>query len=105
LTVIAIESVLGDYCDNIVFSTTAREKAMITITAAEANRHFSGMLRQVGQGAEVLVLSRGKAVAKVVPVNKSESQQQTAKQSLLTRLSQQQPSQKARDWTRDELYD
>ncbi|MBU1666080.1 MAG: type II toxin-antitoxin system Phd/YefM family antitoxin [Gammaproteobacteria bacterium] len=38
---------------------------MKTVTAAEANRQFSRVLREIGQGETFTVLSRGKAVATI----------------------------------------
>jgi antitoxin (DNA-binding transcriptional repressor) of toxin-antitoxin stability system len=49
------------------------------------------------------VLSRGKPVATIGPVQAQNDQRQTAKSLLLERLHRQPPSGK-RDWSRDELY-
>ena len=40
---------------------------MKTVSAADANRHFSKLLREVGAGETVLVTSRGKPVAVIKP--------------------------------------
>ena len=40
---------------------------MKTVSAAEANRNFSKILREVGAGASVVVTSRGKPVAVIQP--------------------------------------
>ena len=77
---------------------------MKTISAAEANRHFSSLLRDVATGEIVTVLSRGKPVATLSPVRAGSGQRQLARLSLLTRLRQQKVS-GVRDWTRDELYE
>lgn len=79
---------------------------MTTITAAEANRQFSAVLRQVAQGESVVVTSRGTPVAPIqpLPARASPARAGTAKRRLLEHLS----SVKAagtRDWVRDELYD
>jgi prevent-host-death family protein len=42
---------------------------MKTVSAAEANRQFSRILREVRAGETVLVTSRGEPVAKIVPAN------------------------------------
>ncbi len=77
--------------------------AMKTISAAEANRQFSTVLREVSQGEEFTVLSRGRAVAAIVPIRKSGSDHKTAKQSLLVRLRKQSIT-GSREWNRAELY-
>lgn len=77
---------------------------MKTISAADANRHFSTLLRDVATGEVITVLSRGKPVATISPAGRENSQRETAKLSLLKRLHQQKPT-GARGWTRDELYE
>ena len=77
---------------------------MKTISAADANRHFSTLLRDVATGEVITVLSRGKPVATISPAGRENSQRETAKLSLLKRLHQQK-STGARSWTRDELYE
>ncbi|MBU2578066.1 type II toxin-antitoxin system prevent-host-death family antitoxin, partial [Patescibacteria group bacterium] len=42
---------------------------MKTITAANANRGFSNLLREVSKGEEITILSRGTPVAKITSVN------------------------------------
>lgn len=77
---------------------------MKTITAADANRHFSGLLREVATGEVVTVLSRGNPVATIGPVARESGQRQIARQTLLSRLRQNKAS-GTRNWTRDELYE
>ena len=77
---------------------------MKTITAGDANRHFSSLLRDAARGEVVTILSRGKAIATIGPVRSESRQREAAKFALLKRLRQQQPS-GARNWTRDELYE
>lgn len=77
---------------------------MHTITAAEANRRFSHVLRKVAQGETITVVSRGKPVAAIIPVAAADGQRRAAKAQLLARLHGQ-PASGARDWRRDELYD
>ncbi len=77
---------------------------MKTITAGDANRHFSSLLRDAARGEVVTILSRGKAVATIGPARSECRQREAAKFALLQRLRQQQPS-GARNWTRDELYE
>lgn len=77
---------------------------MKTITASNANRHFSSLLRSVAKGEVITVLSRGKAVATIGPARSATGQREAAKLTLLQRLKKQQPSGK-RKWTRDDLYE
>jgi prevent-host-death family protein len=77
---------------------------MKTISAAEANRHFSSLLREVAVGGAVTVLSRGRPVATIAPVQHDDPDRESAKLQLLGRLRQQKTS-GARNWARDELYE
>ena len=77
---------------------------MKTISASDANRHFSHVLRDVANGEVVTVLSRGKPVATISPVRSGGSGRESAKRQLLGRLRQQKAS-GLRQWTRDELYE
>lgn len=72
------------------------------ISASEANQRFSEMLREVGQGDSFVVMSRGRAVARVVPVD-ADAKQKSAKRLLdfVGKL----PKRSIAPWTRDELYD
>jgi prevent-host-death family protein len=75
---------------------------MRTVTASDANRNFSGLLRDVASGESILIVSRGTPVAKISPVDPKPGRM-AAKESLLVRLSGQKASGR-RDWTRHELY-
>jgi prevent-host-death family protein len=79
-----------------------------TITAAEANRSFSRLLRGVREGRSYVVTSHGRPVAKLVPTDENDESMQrfrkAAKRALLERLAKQ-PALNAGSWTRDELYD
>lgn len=77
---------------------------MKTIAAAEANRRFSAILRDVTHGEQVLILVHGKPVARIVPVDDLSWERTSARVSLVTRL-QRQAVAGARDWTREELYE
>lgn len=77
------------------------------VTAAEANRRFSHILRDVRQdGAHFLITSHGTPVARILPTDGAEDAAMTeqAKAALLQRLAQQ-PVVVGEPWTRDELYD
>ena len=77
---------------------------MKTVSAADANRHFSSVLRDVASGQVVTVVSRGKPVATIGPVSVKNRQRQAAHSSLVERLNRQPASGQQRDWSRDELY-
>jgi antitoxin (DNA-binding transcriptional repressor) of toxin-antitoxin stability system len=77
---------------------------MKTISAADANRHFSSLLRDVATGEVVTVVSRGKPVAVISAGNKENVSKLRAHKSLVERLKNQPPT-GARNWTRDELYE
>ena len=75
-----------------------------TISAAEANRRFSDVLRKVRQGHSYVVTSHGKPVARIVPADERDAAADAAHKALLARLESQ-PAMDAGPWTRDELYD
>ena len=77
---------------------------MKTVTAAEANRQFSSVLREISHGEIFTVVSRGKPVATIAPAKSADAQQRAAKAALVDRLRKQEASGE-RNWTRDELYD
>ena len=75
-----------------------------SISAADANRNFSQLLRGVReQGATYVVTAHGKPVAKIVPAD-SRVGSEAARDALLKRLKNQ-PLVKIGPWTRDELYE
>jgi prevent-host-death family protein len=76
---------------------------MAAISAAEANRQFSAVLRRVRDGDSVVVTSHGRPVARIVPVKAQDHVTTTARASLLARLRKA-PVVSVGRWTRDELY-
>jgi prevent-host-death family protein len=72
------------------------------ISAAEANRKFSEVLRGVKEGQTYIVTSHGRPVARITPVE--EQHRSKAKAALLAHLRAQ-PVRNIGRWTRDELYD
>ena len=74
-----------------------------TITAAEANRKFSEMLRKVRDGQTVVVTVHGKPAAKLVAFTGDAGVADNAHRSLVARLSGQ-PTVNAGRWTRASLY-
>ena len=72
------------------------------ISAAEANRRFSQVLREVREGHSYVVTSHGKPVARIAPAIEAHSED--AKKRLIRHLRAQ-PTRKIGRWTRDELYE
>jgi prevent-host-death family protein len=74
------------------------------ITAAEANRKFSEVLRGVREGQSYIVTSHGRPVARIEPID--EQSRSKARAKLLAHLKRRPVSKKPIGrWTRDELYD
>jgi prevent-host-death family protein len=74
------------------------------ISAADANRGFSQLLREVKQGRSYVVTSHGQPVARISPADGPGRVAAKARASLIARLRDQQVRKIAR-WTRDELYE
>ena len=74
------------------------------VSAADANRRFSELLRTVKAGKSVVVTSHGKPVAKIVPVVEDERAAEGARSALFSRLRKERVVNAGR-WTREELYD
>lgn len=71
------------------------------ISASEANQRFSEMLREVRQGETFVVMSRGRPVARVTPV---EVEGRTLAIEHLLGFLETLPTRQGGDWTRDDLY-
>lgn len=74
------------------------------VSAAEANRRFSLLLRGVREGRSYVVTSHGKPVARLTPVGDHGRVVAGARAALLARLRDQ-PTVNVPRWTRDELYE
>lgn len=74
------------------------------VSAADANRRFSLLLRGVREGRSYVVTSHGKPVARLVPAGGRDQAAKSARMALLSRLEKQ-PVMNAPRWTRDELYE
>lgn len=75
------------------------------VSAADANRDFSRMLRGVREeGATYVITSHGTPVAQLAAAPPLLAEQVRSRERLLRRLRQQAASGE-RGWTRDELYD
>lgn len=75
-----------------------------TISAADANRRFSELLRTVREGKTVVVTSHGRPVARLVPVGERDQAMRGARAALFARLGSQ-PVVDIGRWSRDELYE
>jgi len=73
-----------------------------SVSAADANRRFSELLRTVKEGRSVVVTSHGKPVAKIMPVVEDERTAEAARSALFARLRRERAV-KAGRWTREEL--
>jgi prevent-host-death family protein len=74
------------------------------VSAADANRRFSELLRSVKKGRSVVVTSHGKPVAKISPVIEDDRAAAGARAALFVRLRKERVVNAGR-WTREELYD
>ena len=74
------------------------------VSAADANRKFSLILRGVREGNSYVVTSHGRPIARIVPAGKHEGVPSAARAALLSRLRRQ-PVTHAGSWSRDELYE
>ncbi|HEY2444285.1 MAG TPA: type II toxin-antitoxin system prevent-host-death family antitoxin [Rhizomicrobium sp.] len=75
-----------------------------SVSAADANRKFSLLLREIRQGRSFVVTSHGKPVARLIPAGKHDEARARARSALLSRLAKQRAV-RAERWTRDELYE
>jgi len=74
------------------------------VSAADANRNFSQILRGVREeGATYVVTSHGKPVAKIVPFEGGADLSTRARETLLDRLKTA-PLARAGRWKREDLY-
>jgi len=74
------------------------------ISAADANRKFSQLLREVREGQSYVVTSHGRAVARITPAKPESTMVASARSSLLSRLRSERVMNIGR-WKRDELYE
>lgn len=74
------------------------------ISAAEANRAFSQLLRGVREGRSYIVTAHGRPVARILPVEARDGIAAGARDVLFARLRAQ-PAQDIGRWTREELYE
>jgi prevent-host-death family protein len=75
---------------------------MKTMSASEARRKFSKLLRDVAAGEDVGNVSHGRTVARIVSTADEAKTRQMARSALLERLSHQEAS-GLRDWKRADI--
>ena len=75
-----------------------------SISAAEANRMFSALLRGVRGGDSYVVTSHGRPVARIVPFHLGDRTGAAVRAALFTRLADA-PVRSIGRWTRDELHE
>lgn len=78
---------------------------MKTVSAADANRHFSKLLREVDAGQTVIVTSRGRPVAEIRPVVPTQPAERRAAWDALFAHLDAQPALNLGRFSRDEAYD
>jgi prevent-host-death family protein len=74
------------------------------VSAADANRRFSQLLRDVREGASYVVTAHGRPVARISPISGDDRVADAARSALLEHLRSQTPAHAGR-WTREELYE
>jgi prevent-host-death family protein len=74
------------------------------VSAADASRRFSKLLRGVREGSTYVVTARGRPVAKIIPVANHDEVAAGARAVLLARLRAE-PVVEIGRWTRAELYE
>lgn len=74
------------------------------ISAADANRKFSQLLRDVREGQSYVVTSHGRAVARIAPVKDDRTTAADARSLLLRRLRSERVVKIGR-WKREDLYE
>ncbi len=72
------------------------------ITASDANQHFSELLRDVAEGQSFTVTSRGRPVARVLPVDRHEESRSVRR---FLRFLAKLPVRHSGNWSRDDLYE
>lgn len=77
---------------------------MRRVSAAEANRSFSKLLRDAAQGEHIVVTSHGRPIARLGPYDDPQASREEARAALMRRLRSQ-PVGGELAWSRDELYE
>jgi prevent-host-death family protein len=76
------------------------------VSAADANREFSKLLRRVREGQSVTITSHGRPIAKLVPIDADARLREAARKALFKRLRTQKGTRIGPiTWTRKELHE
>lgn len=86
---------------------------MRSVTAADANRHFSSLLREVKGGETIVITSHGEPVARMTPLSecerdeakRREAEKEKAWKEHLAHLRSRPAMNIPITWTRDDLYE
>jgi prevent-host-death family protein len=92
---------MGPWIVNITTKLGATENA---VSAADANRDFSHVLREVRSGVSYVVTAHGKPVAHIVPCKPADAARAAARSALPQRLRDY-PVTDIGPWSRDDLYE
>jgi prevent-host-death family protein len=79
-----------------------------TISAAEANRSFSRLLRGVREGNHYVVTAHGRPIARIVPAEENDAAERAFRRAAMDAILERtriQPAVDVGPWTRDELYE
>jgi prevent-host-death family protein len=79
--------------------------AVETVSAREANQHFSKLLRKAQAGKRIVVTSRGKPVAQVSGIADAPDDRLEARKKAFIRQLRSRATKPIPEWKRDELYD
>ncbi len=74
-----------------------------TVTATQANRQFSELLRKVEAGESVTIMRRGRPVAVIEPVTPEKTTRKSRRE--LVEFFEKMPVSEPMPWTREELYE
>ena len=78
---------------------------MKTVTAREANQHFSRLLREAAEGETIVVTSGGRAVARITGLTPQMNDRLEArKRAFVNELCNREVS-PIEPWSRDDLYE
>jgi prevent-host-death family protein len=84
---------------------------MKTVTAADANRHFSKLLQEARSGQSIEITSHGTPIARLVPANDGDAELESRRRMMEERRKllfdrlRSQPAMNAGKMTRDEIYE
>ncbi len=99
-----IQLVIQSPSIKVVTFTTLTDAMENAVSAADANRNFSQILREVRGGASYVVTAHGKPIARIIPGKPAYTARAAARTASLQRLRDQ-PVTDIGSCKRDDLYD